>query len=375
MHRERIADDVYVFTSDLYAQVTAGAVVTSEGAVVIDTLPFPSETRKLLEFLSERSPLGIRYLILTHYHADHTLGASLFRGVPIISHALCRDLLAERGATALAGAREQNPELSEVSLRLPDIVFDGGELSVRLGNKTIALAHLPGHTDDCLAAYVKDDKILFASDVMTPVPMVVDGDPRRLIESLRRIKSFSLESIVQGHGEMILRGEINESVNSNINYLSRIVSLVASLQRDRRPRESVREYSIEACGKSRIPLHGLVQQFHAANLHALYNRMALDKSLYRLGLRLLVERETAKVDGGKAKPSKRTHSERSAAKPALRSPRPKGAGSEGEGSKNAAPPKKKPVSRASKARPGAEKSAARSRKTSHAPVSAKAKRK
>ena len=38
MQRERVADDIYVFTSDLYAQVTAGVVVTSEGAVVIDTL-------------------------------------------------------------------------------------------------------------------------------------------------------------------------------------------------------------------------------------------------------------------------------------------------------------------------------------------------
>ena len=347
MHRERIADDVYVFTSDLYAQVTAGAVATSEGAVVIDTLPFPSETRKLLAFLSERSPLGVRYLILTHYHADHTLGASLFKGVPIISHALCRNLLAERGAAALAGARRQNPELTEVSLRLPDIVFDGGELSVRLGNKTIALAHLPGHTDDGLAAYVKDDKILFASDVMTPVPMIVDGDPRRLVESLRRIRSFGLESIVQGHGEMILRGEINESVNSNINYLNRIVSLVANLLRDRRPRDSLREYGIEACGKSRIPLHGLVQQFHTANLHALYVRMSSDRELYRLGLRLLDEPETVTVEAGKA-PRKTTP---------------------------AAPPKNKPVSRASPARPAAKKSAARSRKTLRASAAAKAKKK
>ena len=342
MHRERIADDVYVFTSDLYAQVTAGAVVTSEGAVVIDTLPFPSETRKLLEFLSDRSPLGVRCVILTHYHADHTLGASLFKGVPIVSHALCRDLLAARGAAALAGARAQNPELNEVSLRLPDIVFDGGELSVRLGNKTIALAHLPGHTDDCLAAYVKDDKILFASDVMTPVPMIVDGDPRRLVESLRRVKSFGLESIVQGHGEMILRGEINESVNSNISYLHRIVSLVASLLRDRKPRDSLREYGIEACGKSRIPLHGLVQQFHAANLLALYNRMSSDKELYRLGLRLLDERETVKVEAGKA-PKK-------------------------------SPPKSKPAPPASPARPAAKKSAAHSRKPPRASAAAKAKK-
>jgi hypothetical protein len=36
----------------------------------------------------------------------------------------------------------------------------------------------------------------------------------------------------------------------------------------------MREISIESCGKSRIPLNGLVQQLHAANLLSLYDRMA-----------------------------------------------------------------------------------------------------
>jgi glyoxylase-like metal-dependent hydrolase (beta-lactamase superfamily II) len=299
MYRERIADDVYVFTSALYAQVTAGAVITSEGAVVIDTLPFPSETRQILEFLAARCPAGIRYLILTHYHVDHTLGASLFKDVPVIAHSLCRDLLVERGPQALARAREQNPELAEVSLRLPDIVFDGGELSVRLGNKQLTLSHLPGHSADVVSVYLKDEKILFATDVVTPVPIVVDGEPRQLIESLKRVKSFSLENIVQGHGEMILRGEINESINSNINYLNRIMALVAGLIRDREPREAVRGYSVESCGKSRIPLHGLVQQFHMANLHGLYDRMRVDSDLRKAGLRAAAEREASRIDLGK----------------------------------------------------------------------------
>jgi glyoxylase-like metal-dependent hydrolase (beta-lactamase superfamily II) len=159
----------------------------------------------------------------------------------------------------------------------------------------ITLVSLPGHSLDVLAAYIRDDKILFASDAMTPVPMIADGDPRQLIDSLKRVKSFGLESIVQGHGEMI-------SVNSNINYLNRILALVASLIRERRPRESVREYGIESCGKSRIPLHGLVQQFHFGNLHALYEQMRSDPELYRMGLRLMAEREAAKQDSVKAKP-------------------------------------------------------------------------
>ena len=36
MQRERVADNIWVFTSSLFAQVTAGVVFTSEGAVVID---------------------------------------------------------------------------------------------------------------------------------------------------------------------------------------------------------------------------------------------------------------------------------------------------------------------------------------------------
>jgi glyoxylase-like metal-dependent hydrolase (beta-lactamase superfamily II) len=341
MYRERIADDVYVFTSGLYAQVTAGAVVTSEGAVVIDTLPFPSETRQIIDFLAQRSPIGIRYLILTHYHADHTLGACLFQGVPVIAHRLCRDLLAERGVSALQAALEQNPELAEVSVRPPDIVFDGGDLSVRLGGKTIVLTHLPGHTPDGLTAYLKDEKILFASDVMTPTPMIVDGDPRGLIDSLRRVKSFGLENIVQGHGEMILRGEINESVNSNINYLHRILALVAGLRHDRQSRESLREHSIESCGKSRIPLHGLVQQFHFANLVSLYERMQTDKDLYRLGLRLLAEREVAKTEAGRARGARKTPAasrEKSTARASRSKPTPRSKPVKGKTASRVRPP-------------------------------------
>ena len=48
MRKERVTDNVYVFTSEAYAQVTAGAVVTSEGTVVIDTLPFPRRGERLL---------------------------------------------------------------------------------------------------------------------------------------------------------------------------------------------------------------------------------------------------------------------------------------------------------------------------------------
>jgi len=274
MQRERISDDIFVFTSSLYAQVTAGAVLTSEGTVIIDTLPFPSEARQMAEFVSRRSNGGIRYVILTHYHADHTYGAYLFRDAEVISHALCRDWIVEHGQAGLEAARAQTPDLAEVQIRAPDVVFEGGEMTLRLGNKTLQLLHSPGHTVDSIVVHVKEDRILFAADTVMPVPYIVDGDLKAFVESLRMLHSLSLENIVQGHGEVILRGEINETLDSSVRYLEAIQSRVTKAIAAQKPREAMREISIESCGKSRISLNGLVQQLHAANLFSLYDRLA-----------------------------------------------------------------------------------------------------
>jgi cyclase len=272
MQRERISDDIFVFTSGLYAQVTAGAVLTSEGTVIIDTLPFPNEARQMAEFVSKRSNDGIRYVILTHYHADHTYGAYLFHDAEVISHALCRDWIVEHGQAGLETARAQISDLAEVQLCAPDVVFRGDEMTLRLGNKTLQLLHSPGHTMDSIVVHVKEDRILFAADTVMPVPYIVDGEPKAFVESLRMIRSLSLENIVQGHGEVILRGEINETLDSSVRYLETIQSRVTKAIAAQKPRDAMREISIESCGKSRISLNGLVQQLHTANLLSLYDR-------------------------------------------------------------------------------------------------------
>jgi len=272
MQRERISDDIFVFTSGLYAQVTAGAVLTSEGAVIIDTLPFPGEAQQIADFISKRSSNGIRYVILTHYHADHVYGAYLFRNAQVISHALCRDWIVQYGEAGLERARAQTPELAEAKIRVPDVVFEGSEMTLRMGNKTLQLLHSPGHTRDSIVVYIKEDRILFAADTVMPVPYMVDGDPQAFIESLKMIRALSLENVVQGHGEVVLRGEINETIDSSVRYLEAIQTKVAKAISADKPRESMREISIESCGKSRIPLNGLVQQLHAANLLSLYDR-------------------------------------------------------------------------------------------------------
>jgi glyoxylase-like metal-dependent hydrolase (beta-lactamase superfamily II) len=175
MLRERVSEDIYVFTSELYAQVTAGAVVSPEGAIIIDTLPFPSETLDILDFVQNKLSTPVRYVVNTHYHADHTYGTCFFKGAIVVAHRKCRDLLDTIGRQGLVEARAENPQLEKVDIVLPEVIFERGQLDLHLGKKTLTLSHSPGHSPDSITVLVKEDRILFAGDTVMPLPYFVDG--------------------------------------------------------------------------------------------------------------------------------------------------------------------------------------------------------
>ncbi len=274
IQRERVADDIYVFTSDAYAQVTAGAVLTSEGAVLIDTLIFPEETKAIRTFLEARLDCPVKYVINTHYHADHTYGACFFPNATVVAHTLCFDLLNTRGREGLEQARSAMPELNEIEVVLPHLVFDSHPMNLHLGGKTIQLSHSPGHSPDSIVCLVKEDRVLFAADTLMPLPYFVDGDYNDFIQSLHALQNNNFENIVQGHGEVILRGEIEEKIESDLSYLVAVKKAAEAARGQADPDLYLSNVAIEECGKSRIPLAGSVQELHQANLRALYNQLS-----------------------------------------------------------------------------------------------------
>jgi cyclase len=278
MFSERVADDIFVFTSEMYAQVTAGVILAAEGAIIVDTLPFPRETQAIVEFIQQRSPRGVRYVINTHHHGDHTYGNYLFPEAEVVAHEACRKSLLRDGERHLEAVQEQNPEVADVRLRAPTIVFERGQMVFHLASKTVQLIHTPGHSDDCVVVYIKEDKVLFGGDTVMPVPFIVEGDLQEMIASLRLIQELPLDNIVQGHGEVLLRGEISTALASSISYLQTIHKRVRRHVAAGLPLDALRKIDIERCGKSRIPLNGLVQDLHWANMAHLYNVMMAEEA-------------------------------------------------------------------------------------------------
>ncbi len=272
MRRDRVAEDIYTFTSDLYARVTAGVILTSEGTVVIDTLPFPQETRQILAFVKEHRQSLVRYVINTHYHSDHSNGTYLFPEAEVVAHRLCRETLLRRGEQSLAEAKRETVALTEVEIRLPNIVFEH-EAHIHLGDRSLYLVPLPGHTQDSIGVVVEGDRILFSGDAVLPVPYIVWGDIEDSAHSLRAVRALKPESVVQGHGDLLLKGELSYELESSIHYLQCINERVRQLVQEGASESALLDIDIESCGKSRVPLDGLVQYLHQENLLALYRRL------------------------------------------------------------------------------------------------------
>lgn len=273
VQRERVADNVYFFQSDSYALVTAGVIAGPQWAVVIDTLPTPDETLNIREYVEQELGVPVRYVINTHYHADHTWGNCFFPGAMVISHSLCRELLEQRGRPSLENARKQNIIFRQVELVLPHITFDNGVISLKVGKKTLSIMPLPGHSKDGIGVLVDEDRVLFSGDAFMPLPYIVDGDIEDQIASLKQISKMGLENVVQGHGDIVLRGEIEGAVKDNLNYLSAIRKAVRKAGRRKYPWDNLEEVDVESCGKSRVLIGGLAPDLHERNLKALYKQI------------------------------------------------------------------------------------------------------
>ena len=278
MIRERIADNVYWFQSEIYAQVTAGAVIGPEWAVLVDSLIMPEEVLEMRAYIEETLGVRVRYIINTMYHADHTFGNCYYPGASVISHSHCREIMAANNFAALEKVQEQSTLFKRTKVILPNITFESGTLTLQIGKRHIRIFPAPGNSPGGVAVLVREDRVLFSGDAFLPLPIIVEGDINELAETIKRIGKMSLENIVQGHGDVILRGEIDQAVRSNLNYLAAIQKAAKTAARRKNPLPVLEQATIEECGKNRVLLAGLVEDLHKRNLSALYQEEMKSKS-------------------------------------------------------------------------------------------------
>lgn len=156
-------------------------------------------SQRLLDALKDKK---VKYILLTHGHYDHILGAAKIKKIT--------------GADVLI-SREDAPclyddELSRAGLHFPepqqhiyaDRTLSDGD-TVSFGGKEIKVMHTPGHTPGCVCYIFEDEKVIFSGDTLFRLSMgrtdFVGGSDEQMMNSLAALASLDGDYVVfPGHG-------------------------------------------------------------------------------------------------------------------------------------------------------------------------------
>ena len=185
----------------------AAFVVTPEGVLVVDALGSPVLAREALAEIRRVTPAPVRYVVLTHYHADHIYGLQVFKeaGATIVAHHDAQWYLnSETAALRLQASREEMaPAIDQDTRLVPADRWIDKPLSLTLGGTDFVLQPVgPAHTPEDLVVWMPQRKLMFAGDLVFRgrVPFVGQADSGRWIQALDTLLAFDAELIIPGHG-------------------------------------------------------------------------------------------------------------------------------------------------------------------------------
>jgi glyoxylase-like metal-dependent hydrolase (beta-lactamase superfamily II) len=186
----------------------AGFVVTGDGVVVIDALGAPALAEELIAEIRRITPQPIRYVIVTHHHADHIYGLQAFKtaGATIVAHGAGRAYLSSDAARQRLDLSRQElaPWIDEkTQLVAADRWIDERHTTLKLGAFDFHIRHAgPAHTAEDLVVHVPQRDVLFAGDLVFQgrIPFVGQADSQQWIASLTQLLDAKARIVVPGHG-------------------------------------------------------------------------------------------------------------------------------------------------------------------------------
>jgi glyoxylase-like metal-dependent hydrolase (beta-lactamase superfamily II) len=194
----------------------AGFVVTADGVLVFDALGTPSLGWALLQAIRKVTDKPIRYVAVSHYHADHIYGLQAFKDhthAVIIAQERAAEYnendetADERADQRLDQRRDALAPWVNKDTRVvpPDITFKE-RLTLTLGGKRFVMIYAgPAHSASDMMMMVEPDDVLFAGDIVqngrVPFMNSDDVDTANWLRGLDAVEKLDPKFIIPGHGK------------------------------------------------------------------------------------------------------------------------------------------------------------------------------
>jgi glyoxylase-like metal-dependent hydrolase (beta-lactamase superfamily II) len=261
----------------------AGFVITRDQVVVIDALGSPGLARRLLTLIREITPLPVKHVIVTHYHADHIYGLQVFHeaGATIVAHTLGREYLSSDTARLrLQASREELfPWIDDQTRLQPADQWTGlpdpqADTSLTLGGTRFVLRPVgPSHTPEDLVIYLPASGVLFSGDLVFRgrIPFVGQADSKGWIAGIDRLLALAPKIIVPGHGPASTEPQADLTLTRD--YLQFLRSSMGAAARNMDPFEAA--YAATDWSRfAKLPLFQAANRMNAYNTYLLMEHEA-----------------------------------------------------------------------------------------------------
>ena len=234
-------------------------LVTAKGVLVVDSGTSLAEGAQIVKAIRKVTPQPIRYIVLTHYHGDHTMGLPVFPETALVigQHMVARNIkenniprmqkyveselpaniqklqedvekLKKAKSPELAKAKEKlksaEQELAAMKTmkpRLPDLTF-AHSLIINLGGEAIHLIYPePAHTNCNILVLFPKQKALHMGDMffhefLPYIDFQNGANTANWIKQLAKVQSWDVFTVIPGHGPL----SVKEGLKKQIAYLT-----------------------------------------------------------------------------------------------------------------------------------------------------------
>ena len=186
----KVKDDLYEIEGD---GGNVAVYITNEGVILIDD-KFDQDHQGIVDQVKSVTNQPIKYIINTHYHADHSGGNTKFLPTAeIISTAMARtNILEHKQSNAPPGVS-------------PARITFTTEAAVNLGGKEVRAIYMGrGHTNGDAVIYFPALRVLHTGDLMAGTSPLIDynggGSLANWSKTLDNALKLDFDTVIPGHG-------------------------------------------------------------------------------------------------------------------------------------------------------------------------------
>lgn len=240
-------------------------LVTANEVIIVDAGTFPSDGKRMMEQILSVTDKPVSYIILTHYHPDHTGGlVCLPSSATVIGHKNILEHLKRNEARIKNSVEKELParidelkkqieilnhgdsnrigtekklqdlvqffrEMQEARIIYPSLTFQD-QYTLISGKDTIRLIYPgPAHTRCNILVYFVNQRALHTGDMVfngrLPYIMLPDGpDTKNWIHQLEQTLNWDVDIVIPGHGQRTDK----KGIQQQIRYLKTLRESVAN---------------------------------------------------------------------------------------------------------------------------------------------------